>query len=45
MSTETTLDAPVLSLANCADEPIHVPGTVQRHGAMLAPERNRPGAR
>jgi chemotaxis family two-component system sensor kinase Cph1 len=35
MSTETTLDAPVLSLANCADEPIHVPGTVQRHGAML----------
>jgi chemotaxis family two-component system sensor kinase Cph1 len=24
-----------LSLDNCADEPIHVPGTIQPHGAML----------
>jgi chemotaxis family two-component system sensor kinase Cph1 len=32
-------DAPVYvappTLQNCADEPIHVPGTVQPHGAML----------
>ncbi len=35
MNAESTLETPALSLANCADEPIHVPGTVQRHGAML----------
>lgn len=35
MNTEITLDPPVVSLENCADEPIHVPGTVQPHGAML----------
>jgi chemotaxis family two-component system sensor kinase Cph1 len=25
-----------LNLANCADEPIHIPGSVQPHGALLA---------
>ncbi|PIO90962.1 hypothetical protein CBI55_26880, partial [Pseudomonas syringae] len=24
-----------VNLENCADEPIHVPGTIQAHGAML----------
>src|SRR5689334_13623538 len=24
------------TLANCEDEPIHVPGTIQAHGALLA---------
>jgi chemotaxis family two-component system sensor kinase Cph1 len=35
MSAELTLEAPCLNLDNCADEPIHVPGTIQAHGAML----------
>ena len=25
-----------LNLANCADEPIHIPGSIQPHGALLA---------
>ncbi len=25
-----------LTLANCADEPIHLPGTIQPHGALFA---------
>ena len=29
-----------VTLANCADEPIHVPGTVQSHGAMLVFDAN-----
>jgi light-regulated signal transduction histidine kinase (bacteriophytochrome) len=28
-------DAPV-TLANCADEPIHIPGAIQSHGALFA---------
>ena len=31
-----TLVAIPLNLANCADEPIHIPGSVQPHGALLA---------
>ena len=29
------LETLAVTLDNCADEPIHVPGTVQSHGAML----------
>lgn len=28
-----------LNLANCADEPIHIPGSIQPHGALLAFDR------
>ena len=35
MIAEPVLAAPRITLENCADEPIHVPGTVQAHGAML----------
>ncbi|MDQ2990458.1 MAG: GAF domain-containing protein, partial [Pseudomonadota bacterium] len=35
MSAEITLDTATVTLDNCADEPIHVPGTIQPHGAML----------
>jgi chemotaxis family two-component system sensor kinase Cph1 len=28
--------APPVTLANCADEPIHIPGAVQTHGALFA---------
>ena len=35
MSAELTLEALHVNLENCADEPIHVPGTIQAHGAML----------
>jgi light-regulated signal transduction histidine kinase (bacteriophytochrome) len=27
--------SPEVTLANCADEPIHLPGTIQPHGALL----------
>jgi len=31
-----SVEAAVLTLANCADEPIHVPAAIQPHGALLA---------
>jgi light-regulated signal transduction histidine kinase (bacteriophytochrome) len=35
MSAELTLETVHVNLDNCADEPIHIPGTIQAHGAML----------
>lgn len=35
MSAAMQPEMSVVTLQNCADEPIHVPGTVQSHGAML----------
>lgn len=29
-------DGPPVTLANCADEPIHIPGAIQPHGALVA---------
>jgi chemotaxis family two-component system sensor kinase Cph1 len=40
MDTEAPSAAPRVNLENCADEPIHVPGTIQAHGAMLVFDRN-----
>ncbi len=34
-TAEDIKDSQFLTLDNCADEPIHIPGTVQAHGAML----------
>lgn len=31
---------PLLDLANCAREPIHIPGAIQPHGCLLALERH-----
>jgi light-regulated signal transduction histidine kinase (bacteriophytochrome) len=39
MIAEPILAAPRINLENCADEPIHVPGTIQAHGAMLVFDR------
>ncbi|NHZ44400.1 ATP-binding protein [Massilia aquatica] len=35
MSADTAPQTAIVTLQNCADEPIHVPGNVQAHGAML----------
>jgi len=38
-SNKTTLPMPThnhVTLDNCADEPIHIPGSIQPHGALLA---------
>lgn len=35
MIDELPLEVAEVNLQNCADEPIHVPGTIQAHGAML----------
>jgi chemotaxis family two-component system sensor kinase Cph1 len=35
MIAELAQETPHVNLENCADEPIHVPGTIQAHGAML----------
>ena len=34
--TPVAMAAPVrVDLGNCADEPIHIPGSIQPHGALL----------
>ena len=35
MNIDLAPESTTVTLENCADEPIHVPGTVQSHGAML----------
>ncbi|MDQ2989294.1 MAG: GAF domain-containing protein, partial [Pseudomonadota bacterium] len=34
-TNSTPAGAPEVTLANCADEPIHLPGTIQPHGVLL----------
>lgn len=38
MFIQSIINQKVLTIENCADEPIHIPGSVQPHGALLAVE-------
>jgi hypothetical protein len=39
--SSTAAEGNVVSLLNCADEPIHIPGYIQPHGALLVFEEGR----